>query len=224
MNYLNFDFASMLSYVYNIFAGVMGILLIIARWMLFEKAGEQGWASIIPFYNRYCLFKVSKRTELFWWWLGAQVASIVAYVVVVVDFVIMLIHGLGRIGGGSYGSAAYSRDMVILIIFLILIILTGIANIVFHAILCGGLAEVFEKTTGFAVGLFFLPCVFYCILAFSSRIKYVGDEQVSYGAQGYDTYNAQGYDAYNAQGYDAFSSQTQEYDVYGQQNKNDYES
>ena len=32
------------------------IVAIIARYMLFIKMGEEGWKSLIPFYNRYVLF------------------------------------------------------------------------------------------------------------------------------------------------------------------------
>ena len=32
---------------------VIWVLLIIAYWKMFTKAGEPGWKSIIPIYNRY---------------------------------------------------------------------------------------------------------------------------------------------------------------------------
>jgi len=41
-----------------------------------------------------------------------------------------------------------------------------IANIVVAFLLSLALAEKFGKTTGFAVGMFFLPFIFYPILAF----------------------------------------------------------
>lgn len=34
------------------------ILLIVAKWKIYEKAGEEGWKSIIPFYNDYILYKI----------------------------------------------------------------------------------------------------------------------------------------------------------------------
>jgi hypothetical protein len=36
----------------------ISILSIIAMWKIFEKAGEPGWASIVPIYNTYVLFKI----------------------------------------------------------------------------------------------------------------------------------------------------------------------
>ena len=38
---------------------VLCILMIVAMWKIFEKAGEDGWKSLIPFYNSYILFKIS---------------------------------------------------------------------------------------------------------------------------------------------------------------------
>ena len=34
------------------------ILLIAAEWRIFSKAGEAGWASLIPIYNMYVLFRI----------------------------------------------------------------------------------------------------------------------------------------------------------------------
>lgn len=36
----------------------VAIFYIIGLWMVFKKAGEEGWKSIIPFYNNWILFKI----------------------------------------------------------------------------------------------------------------------------------------------------------------------
>ena len=38
---------------------VVYVLLIVAMWKIFTKAGEKGWKSIIPIYNSIILFKIS---------------------------------------------------------------------------------------------------------------------------------------------------------------------
>ena len=43
---------------YIICAVVVLVLLIIANWKIFTKAGEKGWKSIIPFYNLYIFTKI----------------------------------------------------------------------------------------------------------------------------------------------------------------------
>jgi len=33
--------------------------MIVALWKIFQKAGEPGWAPVIPFYNTFTLFKIA---------------------------------------------------------------------------------------------------------------------------------------------------------------------
>jgi len=42
-----------------IFALIIAILTIVGYWKIFSKAGEPGWAAIIPFYNQYVLAKIT---------------------------------------------------------------------------------------------------------------------------------------------------------------------
>jgi len=52
-------YAALFSGVYSIFWIVVAILSIIAMWKIFEKAGEEGWKALIPFYNYYVLFDIA---------------------------------------------------------------------------------------------------------------------------------------------------------------------
>ncbi len=45
--------------VIYIISMVVSVLLIVAMWKVFTKAGEPGWAAIIPFYNYYILSKIA---------------------------------------------------------------------------------------------------------------------------------------------------------------------
>jgi hypothetical protein len=47
---------------------VLAIVIVVVAgfWKTFEKAGEPGWAAIIPIYNLYVLIKISGNQ---WWWL-----------------------------------------------------------------------------------------------------------------------------------------------------------
>jgi hypothetical protein len=44
---------------YSLLGLAVAVLAIIGMWKVFEKAGEPGWAAIIPFYNSYVLFKIT---------------------------------------------------------------------------------------------------------------------------------------------------------------------
>ena len=41
------------------------VLVIVAEWKLFEKAGEEGWKCIVPFLNFYTMTKIAKL-EVMW--------------------------------------------------------------------------------------------------------------------------------------------------------------
>ena len=53
--------------VYLIIAGIWCIILIIALWKAFTKAGEAGWKAIIPIYNAYIMYKIAGYKSWFWY-------------------------------------------------------------------------------------------------------------------------------------------------------------
>ena len=44
----------------------VALVEIISQWKVFIKAGQPGWASIIPIYNAYIMLKIGGKP---WWWL-----------------------------------------------------------------------------------------------------------------------------------------------------------
>lgn len=67
---------------------------IVSQWKVFEKAGQPGWACIIPFYNIIILLKIANKP---WWWifmLFIPIANIV--------FMIMMLHRISL----SFGKGA----------------------------------------------------------------------------------------------------------------------
>jgi len=42
-----------------------GVFVVIAMWKVFEKAGQPGWAAIIPIYNWYIMTKIAGKPG--WW-------------------------------------------------------------------------------------------------------------------------------------------------------------
>lgn len=54
------------------------ILMIIARWKVNAKAGQPGWACLIPFYNLYVELRVAGMSPL---WLLALLACGVGYLI-----------------------------------------------------------------------------------------------------------------------------------------------
>jgi ABC-type sulfate transport system permease subunit len=53
------------------------ILVIIAKWRIFEKAGQPGWGSIIPYIDFFFILKIVNKP--LWWiiWLFVPLANVV---------------------------------------------------------------------------------------------------------------------------------------------------
>jgi len=62
------------------------VVIVAAMWKVFEKAGQPGWAAIIPIYNAYILVTEIARKEILWFiLLLIPIANIVAAVIVSID-------------------------------------------------------------------------------------------------------------------------------------------
>ncbi|HYC70936.1 MAG TPA: DUF5684 domain-containing protein [Opitutaceae bacterium] len=62
-------------------AVVLAVLVIAGVWKVFAKAGQPGWAVLIPIYNAYVLLKVAGRPG---WWLVLLLIPFVSFIVAIV--------------------------------------------------------------------------------------------------------------------------------------------
>ncbi|MCB5228566.1 MAG: DUF5684 domain-containing protein [Candidatus Cloacimonetes bacterium] len=58
---------------------VLGILILVAMWKVYTKAGKPGWAILIPIYNLFVLLEIVGRPG---WWLILLLIPIVNLVVI----------------------------------------------------------------------------------------------------------------------------------------------
>jgi Family of unknown function (DUF5684) len=77
-----------------IFAAIM-VVMIVAFWKVFTKAGQPGWAAIIPIYNGYVLLKIAGRPG---WWL-------LLFFIPVVNLVISLLVAIDVAKAFGQGAA-----------------------------------------------------------------------------------------------------------------------
>jgi len=85
--------------------GAMGLLfslafialMIASLWKVFTKAGQPGWASIIPIYNFIVILQIIGKP---WWWIIGMIIPFVNFVVF-----IMLAIELARVFGKGIGYA-----------------------------------------------------------------------------------------------------------------------
>lgn len=74
------------------------VLMIAAMWKIYEKAGQPGWAAIVPIYNLYILLKIVGKPG---WWLILFLIPIVNYV-----FIIWTYNMLSKSFGKDEGFTA----------------------------------------------------------------------------------------------------------------------
>ena len=60
---------------------LIGLLIIVAMWKVFSKAGQPGWASIIPIYNLYIWCKIVGRP---WWWILLMLIPFVNFIILII--------------------------------------------------------------------------------------------------------------------------------------------
>jgi hypothetical protein len=106
------------------FAGLIELALLVllfaGMWKAFVKAGEPGWAAIVPIYNAVVLLKIVDKP--IWW--------IILLLIPCISFIIAII-------------------------------------------LMFAVAKAYGKGAGYAIGLIFLPFVFWPLIGFGDA-KYVG--------------------------------------------------
>ena len=73
------------------------ILMVAAMWAVFKKAGEPGWAALIPIYNIMVLLKIAGKPM---WWVILMLIPFVNIIVLIIAIV-----GLARNFGKGAGFA-----------------------------------------------------------------------------------------------------------------------
>lgn len=91
MEYLNEGFST----ASTIFSWIVVILLIIANWKIFEKAGQAGWKSLIPFYNGYTSFKITFSSGWFFLLMLIPVVNIIIHIMYCNKLSKAFGHGIG---------------------------------------------------------------------------------------------------------------------------------
>lgn len=82
---------------------ILGIFLIVAQWIVYQKAGKPGWACIIPIYNFIVLLEIVGKP---WWWLLLMLIPVVNIVLVIIVY-----HNLSL----SFGkTAGFTVGLVLL--------------------------------------------------------------------------------------------------------------
>ncbi|HEU4326964.1 MAG TPA: DUF5684 domain-containing protein [Roseiflexaceae bacterium] len=63
---------------------VIAVIVIAGLWKVFTKAGQPGWAAIIPIYNYYILLKIAGKPG---WWLLLLIIPFVNFVIMILTMI-----------------------------------------------------------------------------------------------------------------------------------------
>ena len=135
------------------------ILLIIAGWKIFEKAGEKGWKAIIPIYNMYIMYKIVNMKSWFWWSIIISICASLTYV----------LNGFNPYAMTSTQIANYNFGANPAVI--IAIVITLVIDLYIMIVYAYRTSKVFGHGIGYTIGLIFLPNIFWLILGFG-KSKY----------------------------------------------------
>ena len=131
--------------IYMTICLVWYIIMVIANWKIFTKAGEAGWKSLIPILNTYVTYKIAWSGKMFW------------------------IMAITFLFGSVITSLAGDDKTFLAIIGIILALASSIINIIcLHK-----LSKSFGHGIGFTLGLLFLNPLFTLILGLGTS-TYIG--------------------------------------------------
>src|ERR1700756_4449287 len=85
----------------TIIALLITLVVIVAMWKVFTKAGQPGWASIIPIYNLYIWCKIVGRPA---WWIILMLIPFVNFIICII-LCIDLAKSFGKGVGFGIGLA-----------------------------------------------------------------------------------------------------------------------
>lgn len=92
---------------------VVVVAMVAAMWKLFAKAGQPGWAALIPFYNYVVMFRITSRSP--WWVLGMFVPFLNIFVAI--RLVFDLAKSFGRGIGFGFGLLFLFPIFVLILAF-----------------------------------------------------------------------------------------------------------
>ena len=103
-----------------VFSLIFAVIAIVALWKIFVKAGEPGWAGIIPLYNTYTLTKISGLNPWLFLLMFIPVVNVVFAIFVMI-----------KVGEAFDKSIGWSIIFLVILSFIGMLIL-GFGSATYH--------------------------------------------------------------------------------------------
>lgn len=107
-----------------VFSLAVMVFMIISWWIVFKKAGQPGWAILIPIYNFLIMLRIAGKP---WWWVFGILLAIIPIVGALLLLVLMILvyHGIST----NFGKGAgFTVGLVLLSIVFVPILAFGKAE------------------------------------------------------------------------------------------------
>ena len=165
--------STFLSFLPMIILLIYVALMVIARWRIFTKAGEQGWKALIPFYSGYTLYKVSWESKYYFVQLIPTIIVFILVMIVSVTAAVFSIQAVNlRMSSAAVESAVAGFMAVFIVLYVLAIIFAQVAGIA-SIIQKYNLSKAYGHALAFTIGLVMLEPIFMMILGFGSS-RYIG--------------------------------------------------
>ena len=98
---------------YAILVLVIAVIMIVANWKIYTKAGKPGWASIVPFYNMYVMYEIAGMNG----WMFLLTFITIVNIVIQIMLYLNLAKKFGKSTGFAIGLILLNPIFLLLLAF-----------------------------------------------------------------------------------------------------------
>lgn len=98
---------------YAILVLVIAVIMIVANWKIYTKAGKPGWASIVPFYNMYVMYEIAGMNG----WMFLLTFIPIVNIVIQIMLYLNLAKKFGKSTGFAIGLILLNPIFLLLLAF-----------------------------------------------------------------------------------------------------------
>ena len=141
---------------------VYAVLVCIAYWRIMRKMHRPGWFIFIPYAPIVVFYGRCWKLRAFWRYLCANIMVAISSCVLAP----YMVAGSPEMFNGASNTMILVALVILLVSYIIVLVNFIRLNV--------RISRAFGRGVGFALGLIFLPGIFYLILGLSKKIQYVG--------------------------------------------------
>ncbi len=98
---------------YAILVLVIAVIMIVANWKIYTKAGKPGWASLVPFYNMYVMYEIAGMNG----WMFLLTFIPIVNIVIQIMLYLNLAKKFGKSTGFAIGLILLNPIFLLLLAF-----------------------------------------------------------------------------------------------------------